>query len=284
MNLKHHLKAKYNHNISQSQSLATGFGVEGHHIWLEDGRQAAVKANWKAPSSEFQLEAQMLQDLKNAGWPVPEVIEADDHMLMMEWLEADGAALGKSGERETGALLARLHQTTEDKFGLDYETRIGALRQPNPHAEKWLPFFRDHRLIYMANLANSEDKLPNALHDRLTRFAGDLANWLPEPARPALLHGDLWGGNVLANGGHITGFIDPAIYYGHPEIELAFTQMFSTFGEAFFEGYQSVTPLEPAFFDERIAIYNLYPTLVHVRLFGSGYLPPIERCLSRLGY
>lgn len=284
MNLTHHLKSKYNHTVTQSQSIPTGFGIEGRHIWLEDGRQAAVKANWNTPSDEFHLEAKMLRDLSKAGWPVPKVIQVDDHMLMMAWLDTDGAALEKNGEYETGTLLARLHQTTAEDCGLDYETRIGALKQPNPHSKKWLPFFRDHRLLHMATLANSEGKLPDILHHRLTAFANDLGNWLPEPEAPALLHGDLWGGNVLSNGGRLTGFIDPAIYYGHPEIELAFTQMFSTFGNSFFDGYQSVTPLEPAFFSERIEIYNLYPTLAHVRLFGSSYLPPIERCLSRLGY
>ena len=112
-------------------------------------------------------------------------------------------------------------------------------------------------------------------------------NWpiiLCEPAHPSLLHGDLWSGNIIVGNDCISGFIDPAIYCGHPETELAFTTMFSTFSDPFFEAYEALSPLEPGFFAERCKIYNLYPTLVHVRLFGASYLPPIDRVLQELGY
>jgi fructosamine-3-kinase len=136
----------------------------------------------------------------------------------------------------------------------------------------------------MARAARDEGALPAALHDRLERLAGALGEYLTEPPFPSLLHGDLWTGNVLVKGDRIAGFIDPAIYCGHPEIELAFTTMFGTFGRAFFEAYEDNLPLEPGFHDLRRDIYNLYPTLVHVRLFGGNYLPTINRTLTRLGF
>jgi fructosamine-3-kinase len=77
--------------------------------------------------------------------------------------------------------------------------------------------------------------------------------------------------------------VDPAIYFGHPEIELAFTTMFGTFGQAFFQAYEELSPLEPGFHEQRLDLYNLYPTLVHVRLFGASYLAGIERTLARVG-
>ena len=85
---------------------------------------------------------------------------------------------------------------------------------------------------------------------------------------------------MLVRGHRIAGFVDPAIYCGHPEIELAFTTMFGTFGPAFFEAYEALLPLEPGFHELRSGLYKLYPTLVHVRLFGSAYVPPIERTLA----
>ena len=88
---------------------------------------------------------------------------------------------------------------------------------------------------------------------------------------------------MLAERDHITGFLDPAIYYGHPEIELAFITLFNTFGEAFFHRYHALRPIAPGFFEQRRDLYNLYPLLVHVRLFGGGYVPPIERTLAGLG-
>ena len=135
----------------------------------------------------------------------------------------------------------------------------------------------------MTREAHREGRLPSALCHRLERLAEKLEQYLEEPAHPALLHGDLWTGNVLVNGDRIAGFIDPAIYCGHPEIELAFTTMFGTFGRAFFEAYHAISPIAPGFHDLRRDLYNLYPTLVHVRLFGSSYLPPIEALLRRLG-
>jgi fructosamine-3-kinase len=135
----------------------------------------------------------------------------------------------------------------------------------------------------MAGEAEREGRLPNRLRHRIDALAARLGDLLVEPKHPSLLHGDLWGGNILAHDNRIGGFIDPAIYCGHPEIELAFTTMFNTFGKPFFDAYRALSPLEPGFFEERLGIYNLYPTLVHVRLFGDSYLPPIDRTLKQFG-
>ncbi len=114
-------------------------------------------------------------------------------------------------------------------------------------------------------------------------MAARIGDYLIEPAHPSLLHGDLWTGNVLVRQGRIAGLVDPAISCGHPEIELAFTTLFGTFGRSFFAAYESVLPLEPGFHEVRSDLYNLYPRLVHVRLFGAGYLGGIEQTLARLG-
>ena len=118
---------------------------------------------------------------------------------------------------------------------------------------------------------------------RIERLAERIDEHLIEPAFSSLLHGDLWTGNVLVRGDRIAGFVDPAIYCGHPEIELAFATLFGTFGEAFFDAYEDLMKLEPGFHEVRRDIYNLYPRLVHVRLFGSGYLAGIDATLGRLG-
>jgi len=112
-------------------------------------------------------------------------------------------------------------------------------------------------------------------------LAAKLSELLGEPAAPALLHGDVWSGNVLARGNRITAFLDPAIYFGHPEVELAFITMFRTFGERFFAAYEEVRQVDPGFMEERRHVYNLYPYLVHVRLFGGSYVASVEGILSR---
>ena len=100
----------------------------------------------------------------------------------------------------------------------------------------------------------------------------------------ALIHGDVWTTNVLARAGRITAFLDPAIYYADPEIELAFIGLFGTFGRAFHEAYHSLRPIAPGFFEERRDLYNLYPLLVHVRLFGGSYVGQVERTLAGYGF
>jgi fructosamine-3-kinase len=119
---------------------------------------------------------------------------------------------------------------------------------------------------------------------RIERLCARLDEWLSEPERPSLLHGDVWTTNILADGDRITAFLDPAIYFGHPEIELAFTRLFGTFGRAFYDHYRQIRPIAPGFFEERCDFYNLYPLLVHVRLFGGSYVASVQHTLEQYGF
>ncbi len=265
-------------------SLPVGFGLTGLKVRLADGRTLAVKARSGSGGASLELEAYMLRELaRQSELPVPQVHFASSDLLVMDFIENDGGGIDASVERHAAALIAALHATPRASFGYARDTLIGPLPQPNPQSVSWIPFFRDHRLMEMANAAHAEGSLPATLLSRLELLADRLDDYLIEPPFPSLLHGDLWDGNVLVSGGRVAGFVDPAISYGHPEIELAFTTMFGTFGRAFFDAYGALHPLEPGFHEIRCALYNLYPTLVHVRLFGAGYLARIERTLAKLG-
>lgn len=237
------------------------------------------------PKSGLALEGKMLVYLaERGGLPVPRVLHADDSLLLMERMES-GGGLGASAQAHAARLVAALHDVTTDRgFGFDYDTVIGGLHQPNPWMPSWRDFFAEQRLMYMGREAERPGRLPTRVMARLERFAGQVARWIDEPDRPSLVHGDMWSGNVLSAGGRITGFIDPAVYYADPEIELAFTTLFGTFGDAFFGPYTELRPLRPGFFEERRDIYNLYPLLVHVRLFGGSYVASVDRTLTHFGY
>ena len=118
---------------------------------------------------------------------------------------------------------------------------------------------------------------------RLEAFCGKLERHLDEPAAPSLIHGDLWGGNILVKAGRIAAFVDPAIHYADAEVELAFTTLFGTFGQAFFDRYREHRPIAPGFFEARRDIYNLYPLLVHTTLFGGHYAASVDGILRRYG-
>jgi len=283
--LRERLERELGSAIVDTAPLPVGFGLTGIAARLADGRHVAVKARSAGGSGpSLALEGYMLGALSQASdLPVPHVHVAEPDLLVMDFIETDGGAITAEVERDAGRLIAALHATPRDAFGYARDTLIGPLPQPNPRSAEWIPFFRDYRLLHMARAARDEGRLPAALYGRIEMLAARLESFLTEPPFPSLLHGDLWTGNVLVRGNRIAGFVDPAIYCGHPEIELAFTTMFGTFGDAFFEAYESASPLEPGFHEVRKDLYNLYPTLVHVRLFGGHYVAGVDATLKRLG-
>jgi len=268
--------------------LSGGCVGEVYHAVMPSGRDLVAKVGTdesRAGTSGLVLEGFMLEYLSmHSGLPVPKVRSADDSLLLMDMVES-GGGLGTVVQRDAAHYVSALHNlTTPHGFGFECDTVIGGLRQPNPWTPKWCDFFRDHRLMYMGREAERIGRLPNALMHRLSLFCEVLDRWITEPTRPSLIHGDMWTGNVLSANDHISGFIDPAIYYADPEIELAFTTLFSTFGDAFFSRYHELRPIRPGFFEERCDIYNLYPLLVHVRLFGGSYIASVDRTLSKFGH
>ncbi len=142
--------------------------------------------------------------------PVPPVIHSDDDLLLMEYVPS-GGSFGPGAQAHAAQLLAELHAVTWHSFGLDRATLIGGLPQPNTPRHLWLDFFRDQRLLAMADQALAAGRLPAEIRARLDTLAGRLDRWIVEPAQPALLHGDAWTGNLLVKDDHIAAFIDPAL-------------------------------------------------------------------------
>jgi fructosamine-3-kinase len=253
-----------------------------YRVDLPDRTSLVAKVGDRA-DSRLSIEGYMLTYLReHSSLPVPSVIHNSDSLLLIEYIEGD-SSFNPPAQRHAAELLAALHTVRADHFGLECDTLIGGLHQPNPITDSWLTFFRDHRLFYMAGEAARVGRLPGSFLPRLEKFAARLGEWLDEPDFPSLIHGDVWTTNVLAEGGRITAFLDPAIYYAHPEIELAFTTLFNTFDSPFFTRYHELCPIKPGFFEVRRDIYNLYPLLVHVRLFGGGYVNSVDHILQRFG-
>ena len=262
--------------------LSGGCVAEAYRAELPGGEWVAVKRDQR-PSPNLDLEAYMLRYLaEKSTLPVPAVLYDDPRLLIMTFLPG-GGGIGRDADRHAAELLAELHQITAPAYGLERDTLIGGLPQPNPWTDSWLDFFRDQRLLYMGREAARAGRLPANFLPRLERLAARLGDWLPDNGRPALIHGDVWSGNILADGGRITGLIDPAIYYADPEIELAFITLFNSLGDPFFARYGEIRPLAPAFMRERRHLYNLYPLLVHVRLFGGGYVSSVDQTLRQFG-
>ena len=266
---------------STLQPLAGGCVGEVYALQASD-RDSVLKLD-RHGSGLLPREARMLDWLaRHTALPVPRVLACNTQFLLMTRLPADGRG-GARIETEAADHLAALHGIGAPRYGFDFDTALGGLPQANPWHEDWHTFFAEHRLCAMARLAHTAGQLPATLRDGVERLAGHLDRWLGPAQPPGLVHGDLWSGNVLLHRGHISGFIDPAIHFADPEVELAFITLFSTFGEHFFARYREQRPLSPDFHELRRPLYNLYPLLVHARLFGGHYVQSVAQTLRRFG-
>lgn len=283
MELRREVEQQLGQPVIDITPLSGGCIGQVYRVQAKDGRTLVAKVD-ESPQPKLAIEAFMLRYLaEHSPLPVPAVVHSSDHLLLMEYIRGE-SHFSASAEEHAADLLAALHAITVPSYGLERDTLIGGLHQPNTPNASWLAFFRDRRLQYIVWEGVDSGRLPTHTAQRLDRLSQQLDKWLREPERPSLIHGDVWTTNVLATNGRITAFLDPAIYYADPEIELAFITLFDTFGRPFFERYHEQRPIAPGFFEERRHLYNLYPLLIHVRLFGGSYLAAVEQTLRRFGF
>jgi len=276
------IEASLGERLRSARPMGGGCIGEVYRVELTDGTSLVAKLD-REGASHLEREAYMLRYLREkSDLPVPEVYHGSETLLLMEFVEGS-SRFSEGAERHAAELLAGLHEITSDAYGHERDTLIGSLDQPNPPTERWIEFFREYRLLYLANVAHDAGRLPPEELKRIETLAGKLDDLIEEPEQPSLIHGDVWSANVLAKGDRITAFLDPAIYHADPEIELAFISLFNSFGEAFFARYGEMRPIRPGFFEVRRDLYNLYPLLVHVYFFGGGYSGSVRSILSRFG-
>lgn len=271
--------------VEATSTLDGGMVGAVHRVDLADGRTVVAKTG----QTPLDVEGAMLRYLDRESdamdgeaWPVPRVEYAAEDLLLLEFVPGDGG-ISPAVERHLAALLARLHDRTGDGCGFHYDTLSGALRQPNPWVDSWVEFFREFRLRYVADRARNRGVLPETLYDRVSALAADLDSLLTEPGQPALLHGDCWTGNLVIDGEEIAAVLDPAIFYGHPEYDLAYAHWTETVGEPFLGRYLESRSLDEGF-RERFRIYAVHPLVEHVWHFGDQYHGELDARLRELGY
>ncbi|MCL4114083.1 UNVERIFIED_CONTAM: hypothetical protein GTU68_014996 [Idotea baltica] len=239
-----------------------------------------LKYNQLSEADNFKAEVHGLQQLAlTQTLRVPKVIgtgsTASHAFLLLEFLESVTPA--PNHWECFGEELAALHRHTAPQYGLDQPNYIGRLRQFNRPQGNWIDFFIQERLEIQLKLAERDGVAPPDLRPAFETLYKQLPSLIPEePA--SLLHGDLWSGNFVNGPEGYICVVDPAVYHGHREAELAFTTLFGGFHARFYAGYEAAWPME-AGWRERIDLFNLYPLLVHLNLFGSAYLSQIRNIL-----
>lgn len=248
-------------------------------VELADARRVFVKL-YEGSRGMVEAEAHGLRWLDEPGAiRVPAVLSVGDaHAphLALEWIEA--APPAPDFDDRLGQQLAALHAAGAPSFGLDRDNFIGTLPQTNDVRGDWPTFFRAQRLEPMIERASSSLGVP--LQRDFERLYARLHDLCGPPEPPARLHGDLWSGNLVVDEHGGPALIDPAVYGGHREIDLAMMKLFGGFSSRVFEAYDEAHPLAADWHD-RIGLYQLYPLLVHVNLFGAAYVGQLAQALRR---
>jgi fructosamine-3-kinase len=266
--------------VVSSRAISGGDINEAHALTLDDGRTVFAKTNRGADPAMFPAEARGLRWLDEArALRLPVVLAVDPAYLVLEQIRS---APRRSGfDEELGRGLAALHRFGAPCFGLDHDNFIGRLPQSNEPAPTWAEFYRARRLEPQLRRAIDEGNASQRMRRDGERLLATIEDLVGPPEPPARLHGDLWGGNLLADDQGHPCLIDPAVQGGHRELDLAMMRLFGGFSGRVFASYSESFSLAPGH-EERVPLYQLYYLLVHVNLFGGSYVSSVESALSSL--
>ena len=231
----------------------------------------------------FQKEAHGLHELrKSKSLQVPDVfqvLEGNQHQfLILDWLTQSNNP-NSDNWYQAGFDLAQMHLKTQETYGFKEWNYIGSIRQENNEKTTWAEFFATQRIEPIYQQAREKGYFSAGTTSLIHKLLDKVDNLFPIE-QPALLHGDLWNGNMMFNTNNEASIYDPAVYFGHREMDIAMTKLFGGFDDAFYLGYNACYPLEKGW-EERLQLGQLYPLLIHVLLFGGGYVGQVERILNR---
>ena len=278
------LAAALGHPVTITRRSPLSGGCIGHVERLDTNAGPFV-LKWLPATAAgfFEGEAAGLDALRAAGsgLVVPRVLalvgaardgDGDDArapFLVIEFLPPGRAA--RDVDERLGRGLAAQHRTSARQFGFHCDTFCGATRQPNAWTPDWITFYRSARLGCQVDLATNAGLLASADRRLFDRLLAKLGTRLTEPAEgPALVHGDLWAGNLHITTSGAPALLDPAAHYAHREAELGIMTLFGGVPPRTLDAYAEAFPLD-AGWRERHPLYQLYHLLNHLNLFGHGY-------------
>jgi fructosamine-3-kinase len=279
-----HIKSKievhFNEKIINFKSQSGGDINDAAIITVESEVSYFLKWNTNASPSMFHTEAKGLKLLSDAKTSIliPLVILSGKDFLLLSVIEA--GTKSANSDLEFGMELAKLHQCSASEFGLEYDNFIGKLPQSNSSHKEWSDFFITERIEPQIKTGVDSGKFSTDLIQKTYKLHSIIQSNFPNE-KPALLHGDLWSGNYMYSKGGAISIYDPAVYFGHREMDISMTRLFGGFSAEFYEGYNSAFPLAEGF-EQRISLCNLYPILVHANIFGGGYVRRASDILRNL--
>jgi len=269
--------------LSKKQSGTGGCINSTYLLSLKNGKSYFIKENNNAASDMFREEARGLIALSEKfPLKVPEPLvlgkEGSKSFLILDFIKS--SSKGNKFWSDFAEALARMHRSGGSRTcGFDSNNFIGSTRQINDRMDKWTDFFSEKRLMVQMELAESRHLTDSSMVKGVEKICRRITSLLPEPDYPSLLHGDLWSGNYMTDKEGRAVLIDPAVYYGHREADLAMTELFGGFNREFYDVYNRVYALDKGY-KERRDLYNLYHMLNHLNLFGPSYTGSVKSIIS----
>jgi fructosamine-3-kinase len=269
------LESGYGRVIS-STPLTGGDVNQVSRLELESGISVVLKLNPGVPEDLFECEAEGLAALRVPGGPrIPDVLEVDADFILIEDLAP--ARMAPDYWERFGRQMAVMHGKTAERFGFADNNYLGSQVQLNPWTENGHDFFVEHRLLHQTARAHRLGFFTTAEAEQMHALAARLSELVPvQPA--SIIHGDLWTGNFLSDSQGHPAIIDPAVYYGWPEADLAMMVLFGNVPISFFEAYDSVRRLDPGYL-QRFDLYNLFHLINHMNHFGLSYYGRVSAVL-----
>ncbi len=282
--LKNKIEAQTGEIILAASSLSGGCISDAYKLDLKSGGSFFLKLNFNASDDMFLKEAHGLLEIQKAeAIRVPKVILYDSSFILTEFMGTGKKS--KMFDEDFGRKFALMHKFSRDEFGFYENNYIGSTAQINlsEGIEKtdWVKFYFNKRILFQYKLAEKNGYSTPELGSGVSSLENKIEQILEgSKEKPSLLHGDLWGGNYMVDVNGDACLIDPAVYYGHREADLAMTKLFGGFNSRFYGSYNECFPL-PGGYEYRENIYKLYHILNHLNLFGSGYY---SQAISLMNY
>ena len=262
--------------------LSNSFNMICEKILLQNNEAFVVKyyQNKKNEFNSIISEKNSLSYLANITSLVPKIKFNSNELLIIDYIENNDIK-DKNYQVILAEVISKIHQNTNNRYGFQFDAQIGALKQTNEFIDNWVIFFREKRLNSIFELINNDDPMTNNINQKIEKLLKNIHNHIPNNPIPRLLHGDLWAGNILYNNGKLVGLIDPGIFFGHSELEIAYLTWFNFVNEEFLKIYSNIIPIERDYFEYE-PIYQLYYCLLNVYLWDRIYIRDAEKLLNKI--
>ncbi len=274
-----------NEKIIQSKLLSDSFGICCFKLKTSYNKLYIVKfyknniKDFNAIKSENR-NLTFFNEKRKKLFPI--VYSKSDQYLIMSYIKNNGIQPGQTNDDLLNAIVS-IHNIKNTKYGFNFDTQIGGLKQINKKSNNWVDFFRDHRLGYVFELINTSNKMEVSINKKIDFLLNNLENYIPKKPIASLLHGDLWEGNILFDNENFVGFIDPGSFYGHNELEIAYLRWFNPkfIDQNFLQKYSDVIKIDEGYKSYE-PIYQLYYSLLNVYLWDREYVKDVKRLLNKI--